>query len=82
MLMDQLTAWTKTETLVVERLFRYNPSLVWSVGMTIVATRPDHFIECPIRIWKAFCDDNYVKSDEQDAIKMGEAIIWLAKDLK
>lgn len=81
-IMDQLTAWTKTKTLVIERMFRYNPSLVWSVGSTIVTIRPDVMLEMPVRVWKAFCDDSYEKSDQADAEMIGKALIYLAKDLK
>lgn len=82
MLMQQLHQWTKPDTLVVEKMFRYNPSLVWSVGAVIVTVCPNTLIEMPIRVWSAFKDDSYVKSDQADAELIGRAIVYLAKDLK
>lgn len=82
MLMDQLTDWTKTDVMVIEKMFRYNASLVWSVGATIVTIRPDIMIEMPVRVWQAFRDDDYEKSDQADAELIGKALIYLAKDLK
>jgi hypothetical protein len=80
--MDQLQQWTQPQTLCVEKMFRYNPSLVWAVGATIVTVRPNSLIEMPIRVWQAFRDDSYEKSDQADAEMIGKALIYLAKDLK
>jgi len=82
LIMDQLQQWAQPQTLCVERMFRYNPSLVWAVGAAIVTVRPASLIEMPIRIWQAFRDDTYEKSDQADAELIGRSLIYLAKDLK
>lgn len=66
------------DVVCVEKLFRYNASLVWSVGAVIAATRPEVLIEVPIRLWQARLDENYVKSDERDAIEIGKTLIEYA----
>jgi hypothetical protein len=81
-LMDELQKWTGADVLVVEKMFRYNAPLIWSVGSTITTIKPGILIECPIRVWQSFADEDYVKSDEQDAILIGTTVIQLAKDLK
>lgn len=81
---DQLSQWTCPNILAIERMFKFNPSLVWSVGMSIVVTRPQDLIEVNVRAWKKFAeeDDGYEKSDEWDAIMIGRCVIETARQLK
>lgn len=60
------------------------PQLWWSVGVLQIALVPQAVIEVPISFWKklAELDPDYRKSDEQDAIKIGQAIIEFTKELK
>lgn len=81
-LMEQLVQWTKPDLMVVEKLFKYNASLVWSVGATIVTVMPEAMIECPIRVWRALAADDYEKSDQADAEMIGKAVIHFARGLK
>lgn len=69
------------DVVCIEKLFRYNPSLVWSVGAVIQAKEPDIFIEVPIRLWQARVGDDYVKSDERDAVEIGSTLIYHASKL-
>lgn len=81
-IMDQLQVWTGADVLAIEKMFRFNASLIWSVGSTITTIRPDVFIEVPIRCWQQSLPDDYVKSDEQDAVLIGQCVIDLARKLK
>jgi hypothetical protein len=69
------------DAVCVEKLFKYNASLVWSVGAMLMATKPSVFIEVPIRLWKAQLSDDYVKDDEHDAIEIGKTLIHHANSL-
>lgn len=55
--------------------------LSFAVGMTITAVRSHICIEIPINVWKAYVGRDHIKTDEADAIAMGEAIIELTKRL-
>jgi hypothetical protein len=81
-LMTELQQWTGADVLVVEKMFRYNAPLIWSVGASVVTVKPEALIEMPIRVWQAYCSDEYVKSDAEDAKLIGETLIYLAGDLK
>lgn len=67
------------DVVCVEKLFRYNASLVWSVGAVIAATRPEVLIEVPIRLWQAQTSDGYFKDDEKDAVEIGKTLIHYAR---
>lgn len=64
------------DVLCVEQMFKFNPSLIWSVGAVIEAKQPELFVEIPTRIWQAKLPADYVKSDERDAIEIGKALIY------
>lgn len=81
-LMEQLVQWTKPNIMAVEKLFKYNSSLVWSVGAAIVTIQPEDMVEVPIRIWKTLADDTYEKTDQADAELIGKAVIYFARGLK
>lgn len=72
---------TSIDVLCVEKMFRYNAGLVWSVGAVIHAKSPDLFVEVPVRMWQARVGADYVKSDEQDAIEIGTTLIFHASKL-
>jgi hypothetical protein len=48
--------------------------LVWSVG-AIVAAYGKPTIEIPQRMWKEAVDENYVKTDETDAVYIGKFLM-------
>lgn len=74
-IMEQLQNWANPDVLAIEKMFKFNPSLIWSVGASIVTVKPTQMIEVPIPIWKALVPSTYVKSDETDAIFIGKAVI-------
>jgi hypothetical protein len=77
-IMDQLAVWISPDVLAIEKMFRHNPSLIWSVGAAIVTTKPESMIEVPVKIWQDFIEDDYHKSDEADACLIGKAVLHYA----
>lgn len=69
------------DVLCVEQMFKFNPSLIWSVGAVIEAKQPELFVEIPVRLWTARCPPDYQKTDENDAIMIGETLIYHARKL-
>lgn len=78
-IMEQLQNWANPDVLAVEKMFKLNPSLIWSVGASIVTVKPVQLIEVPIPIWKSLVPSTYEKSDETDAIYIGKAVLHHAK---
>lgn len=76
-IMEELSEVTPRaiDVLCIEKMFRFNPSLLWSVGAVITTKEPELFVEVPVRIWQALLGDDYEKSDERDAIAIGNAVI-------
>lgn len=78
-LMDQFEC---PDVMIIEMLRgKMTPAqLHWAAGVSIGAVRSPILIECPIVIWKAVAKTvpSYQKSDEQDAILMGQAVIQRA----
>jgi len=72
------------DVLVVEKIRgRSHTYLRWACGVTIACCDAPLVFEMPTITWKKFVDrDTYEKSDEQDAIKIGEALIKLAGGLE
>lgn len=73
---DKLLDHNGQDLLVVEQI-RGNAHKVlhWAVGTTITAIRPSYLIECPYEVWRCLMPDGYEKSDEGDAILMGQAVL-------
>lgn len=74
----------KPDVLSVEMLRgrMVNNTLHWAVGATISSWPTRVFLEVPIVVWKAVSKTvpSYTKSDEADAIIMGEAILTRARN--
>lgn len=74
----------KVDVLAIEQVRgRPHYMLYWSVGMTIAAVKTELMIEVPISFWKVLAklDENYTKTDENDAIKMGEVIVTISRQV-
>lgn len=75
----------KPSVLVIEKIRGRGSShiLVWSVGVIQAAVRSALVFEVPISFWKvlAEADPLYIKTDENDAIKMGKVLIEMAKEV-
>lgn len=58
--------------------------LVWSVGVIQTAIRSQLVVEIPINFWKVLAkeDETYKKTDENDAIKIGNVLIEIAKECR
>lgn len=58
--------------------------LVWSVGVLQTAIRSSIVVEVPINFWKvlALLDPEYKKSDEADAIKIGQVLVTFAQEIR
>lgn len=56
--------------------------LVWSVGVIQTAVRSPLVVEIPINFWKAIAkvDPEYSKTDENDAVKIGEVLVLMARE--
>lgn len=69
------------DLLVVERIRgrRAARELWWSVGVVVAASYVPAIIEMPIPTWKAFAGKGHVKTDENDALAIGDCIVALAK---
>lgn len=61
---------------------RYNinayHSLIKSAGVVVSSFCVDKIIEVPPNVWKKYVDEDYVKSDEADAIYIGSYVIRAA----
>ena len=72
--------------LVVEAIRSVKLSQVvrYAVGMTLVASRAEEYIECPIPVWKAVAaaSSTYTKTDEQDAIMIGASAVFVAMEIE
>jgi len=57
-------------------------ALYWSVGVTAVSVDYDAMVEVPISFWKVLAkqDPQYEKTDENDAVKIGETVVRLARE--
>lgn len=54
-------------------------SLLMAVGVTMAAVVARVFVGIPPIVWKCRASEDYVKSDEQDAIQMGRIVIEMAQ---
>lgn len=74
------TLFNPPEILVVEQLRgrMCHTYLTWAVGAIIASVGAPVLLEIPIGFWKVMCEEGYVKGDEADACKMGQAILTLA----
>lgn len=79
------TEFPEIDVLVVERLrgSMVPAQLHWATGVIIAAVDPSEAVlEMPIQTWKRYAklDPNYTKTDEQDAIAIGQALFALIKE--
>jgi hypothetical protein len=58
--------------------------LVWSVGVIQTAVRTSLVYEVPINFWKVLAkeDPEYSKTDQNDAVKIGQVLIAMAKECR
>ena len=54
--------------------------LFWAVGVSIAASAPVHLVEVPSIHWKRLCEKGYLKNDRNDAQKIGQVIMELARE--
>jgi hypothetical protein len=68
------------DVLVIERIrgVRAHEHLHWSVGVSIAASAPLILLEMPVSTWKKFAGPEHKKSDEADAVAIGETLIAMA----
>lgn len=69
------------DVLVIEQIRGHmsHAYLKFAVGMAMTAVRAPVCIEMPINVWKAYVGKTHNKSDENDAIALGETLIALAR---
>lgn len=67
----------RPDVLVVEQIrgTMAHQFLKWSVGVIIAAVRATHTVEMPIATWRAYAGKGHKKSDENDAIVMGQTLV-------
>lgn len=59
-----------------------HPFLLWAVGTSFAAVRAPIKVQVPIAFWKAFAktQTDYEKSDESDAVMMGQALLAYCRE--
>jgi len=57
-------------------------ALMFKVGAYMASVNAKLCVEIPVNVWKPMRDENYIKSDREDAILMGKALLELAKEMK
>jgi len=55
--------------------------LIWSVGSIISSVSYVDHVEVAVNIWKAYAGKDHVKSDESDAVVIGQSIIRLYEEV-
>jgi len=70
------------DVIAVEKIRKGHAYLRWSSCLAFLACRAPLVLELSPVTWHNFVGDNYDKSDEQDAITIGECIVHLATKLK
>jgi hypothetical protein len=53
-----------------------------AIGSIIAAHPVEHLLEIPASAWRNYKPDNYIKSDEMDAITLGLCAVSIAKHIK
>lgn len=79
-----IAEFSQPDVLVIEMIRtihqRMEMSLLWAVGVSVAALCPKYgMIEMPPQTWRRFIDDDYVKSDNNDAVAIGHAAFQLAQ---
>lgn len=69
------------DVLVIERIRgrKAHEYLKWSISVFITAIRAPILIEMPVTTWRSYAGPNHDKSDENDAIAIGQAAVAIAK---
>lgn len=66
------------DVLAIERLrgSRCHVYLLWSVGVIVAAVEHIHLVEVPVPKWRAYAKatGTWTKSDDQDAVMIGECL--------
>ena len=77
----KLLEQTAPDVVVIEciRGARVHHHLHWSVGVSVAATNPMLVLECPVPVWKKHVGKNHVKSDEADALAIGDVTMAIAR---
>jgi len=76
-----ITAFPTVDVLAVERIrgSRAHIYLTWSVGVIVAGGYCNNLIEVPVSTWHKFAGKGHVKSDEADAVAMGDCLIAMAR---
>lgn len=71
---------SQPDVLVIERIrgSMAHEHLHWAVGVCVGATCAPVLIEMPVSTWKAHAGPDHIKSDENDAIAIGNCLLHLA----
>ena len=77
----ELGVWIRPSAVFVELIggSTGHKYLVWSVGMVATTFPYCPLVEVQTGLWKKFVDKNYSKSDENDAIAIGNCAIEISK---
>ncbi len=75
--------FSAVDVLVVEELRgnKVHPVLHWATGVIVASVKSSLFLEIPISLWKAWSktQGDYEKSDDQDALMIGQTTLALAR---
>lgn len=71
----------EADVLVIERIrgAHAHEYLHWSVGVSVAALHPRLLFEMPVSTWKKHAGKTHEKSDENDAVAIGQTLIALAE---
>lgn len=78
------TQFDVPDIMVIEEIAGPNAhnSLRWSIPAIALAVRAPVVVEMNVRTWQSMTPKGYQKTDENDAIAIGQALIKLAKESK
>jgi hypothetical protein len=73
--------YRQPDILVIEKIRGFNSHIYlhWAVGAIIAAVSADEVVEIPTATWRKYRGPNYDKTDENDAVLMGQTILILAE---
>lgn len=82
-LFHELSSLDNADLLVIEkiRMKTAHIYLRWAVGTSVAGAPVLKTIEAPTTFWRAIRPEGYVKTDEGDAVLIGQMVILLAREM-
>ena len=82
-----LASFEQPDVLAIEMIRsiqgRFEMSLLWAVGTAVSVLSPKHgLIEVSAQTWRTFIPEGYLKTDSNDAVAIGHAVLQIAAGTK